>query len=488
VAREPYPHKAQGSLSVSGVSTLALRSIMARLGVYPYGCTEQLISNALPYAVLLGSPELREQAARSPNAAPGDMEKRSGQAISRAIEAIRRGFVSGEGVSLWPGGQADDFVTAYAADFLLTLRENGGAAPEGLTVNLLNILERITLRSPANMRDARIKLYGAWALLRDGRIMTQAVERLEQWCKKNAKGWENDVASVLMADSLAMLRLGGKAQGLLPAAFAPGTGDAMFSDAVARALHATVIMRNFKERRGEIHMEDLLDRAFNTNATTTEMAMTARALLDMAEVPAHASADMKLSCVEYAPGFTAASPQAELVGKSLLTLEAPGCRRYHVELPQNTATTWHAHAVTDAFDHAPLPEAANGLTLQRRYLDDKGQAVSSVRLGDVLTVELVARAEKGAVDNVALVDLLPGGFEPVLEKKAPAAPAPGLIRYERREDRGIFFVNLTTEARAFTYRVRAATKGRFILPAAAASAMYEPETGARTGGGAITVE
>ncbi|MDR2695636.1 MAG: alpha-2-macroglobulin family protein, partial [Deltaproteobacteria bacterium] len=488
VARDPYPYGAQGSLSVAGVSTLALRSLMARLGVYPYGCTEQLISSALPYAALLGVPELREQVVRSPNAAPGDMEKRGSQAISRAVEAIRRGFVSGEGISLWPGGQADDFVTAYAADFLLTLRENGAAAPEGLTVNVLNILERIAMRSPANLYDGRIKLYGAWVLLRDGRIMTQAVERVEQWYKDNTKGWENDIASVMMADSFAMLRLGRRAQGRLPAAFSPGTGDAVLSSAVARALHATVVMRNFRERREEIQAADLLDRAFNTNATTVEMAMTARALLAMAEAAAPVPADMRLSCMEYASGFSAASAQAELLGKSLLTLEAPGCRRYRVELPPSTQATWHAHAMTDAFDRTPPPEASSGLTLQRRYLDGKGQAVSSARLGDVLTVELTARAEKGAISNVALVDLLPGGFEPVLEKKAPATPVPGLIRYERREDRGIFFVNLTTQQRTFTYRVRAATKGRFTLPTAAASAMYEPETGARTGGGFITVE
>jgi uncharacterized protein YfaS (alpha-2-macroglobulin family) len=485
--RDPYPYGAQGSLSVSGVSTLALRSLMARLGEYPYGCTEQLISRALPYAALLGTPELREQIVRSPNDAPGDMEKRSNQAINRAIDAIRRGFVSGEGVSMWPNGQADDFVTAYAADFLLTLRENGGAVPEGLTGNVLNVLESIAMRSPVTVSDGRIKLYGAWILLRDGRIMTQAVERIEQWYKENAKNWEQDIASVLMADCFAMLRLGRRAQGRLPAAVSP-TGDAMLSHTVARALHATVILRDFKERRAEIQTGELLDRAFNTNATTVDMAMTARALLAMADASAHVSADMRLSCVEYGPGFTAAPAQAELLGKSLLTLEAPGCRRYHVELPQNNTVAWHAHAVTDGFDRIPLPAAAKGLTLQRRYLDGKGQAVSSAKLGEVLTVELVARAEKGVIPNVVLVDLLPGGFEPVLEKKAPATPVPGLIRYERREDRGIFFVNLTTEPRTFTYRVRAATQGRFTLPAAAAAAMYEPESGARTAGGSITVE
>ena len=487
VSRDLYPYEAQSTLSVSGISTLAIRSVMSRLETYPYGCTEQLISRALPHAALFGMPELRQQILRNPNARPDEMVKQSNSAINQAINAIRRSY-SYDGVSLWPGGESNDFVTAYAADFLLTLQEYGGAAPEGLTRNLLDSLENIVSRSPANLYDGRVKLYGAWILLRDGRIMTQAVERLEQWYKDNANGWENDLASVLMADSFAMLRLGKRSQTRLPATFSPATGDTMLSSTVARSLHAMVVTRNFKDRRGEIREAELLEGAFNTKATTADMAMTARALLAMTKDSSPIPADIMLTCTEYSPGFTADAAKAELLGKSLLALEAPGCRRYQAELPQTNTATWHAHVMADGFDRSPLPESASGLVLQRRYLDAKGQPVSSAKLGDVLTVELVVQTEKGSANNVALVDLLPGCFEPVLEKKTPANPVPGLIRYERREDRGIFFVNLTTEPRTFTYRVRAATKGKFILPSAAASAMYEPAVGARAGGGSISVQ
>lgn len=61
--------------------------------------------------------------------------------------------------------------------------------------NLLDTLESPWGRLPADMADARIKLYAAWILQRDGRIMTQDLERLEQWLKDNAKGWENDIAA-----------------------------------------------------------------------------------------------------------------------------------------------------------------------------------------------------------------------------------------------------------------------------------------------------
>ena len=105
----------------------------------------------------------------------------------------------------------------------------------------------------------------------------------------------------------------------------------------------------------------------------------------------------------------------------------------------------------------------------------------------MITVELAVQASS-EISNVVLVDLLPGGFEPVLEKNGQSQPQDGLIRYERREDRGIFFIDLNGERQTFTYKVRAASRGRFVLPTAAAEAMYNPAINARTGGGNVAVE
>ena len=50
------------------------------------------------------------------------------------------------------------------------------------------------------------------------------------------------------------------------------------------------------------------------------------------------------------------------------------------------------------------------------------------------------------------------------------------------------FVDLNGERQTFTYKVRAASRGRFALPAASAEAMYNPALNARTGGGNVAVE
>ncbi|MDD4702515.1 MAG: MG2 domain-containing protein, partial [Desulfovibrio sp.] len=173
VARDIYPYEAQGQASVSALPVLGLRSLLDKLDTYPYGCTEQLISRAMPYAALLANPALREIVLRNPKASPELVAKRGNAVISAALDTIRSNYVYYEGVRLWPASPANDFVTAYAGDFLLTLRESGVAVPEGLTRNILDDLERIVQRTPVDIDDGRIKVYGAWVLLRDGRIMTQ---------------------------------------------------------------------------------------------------------------------------------------------------------------------------------------------------------------------------------------------------------------------------------------------------------------------------
>lgn len=484
VKRNPYPFEAQGQASVGGMPVLALRALIGRLDTYPYGCTEQLISKAMPYAALLGAPELRQEVLLNPNISPETILKRGNKLISAALSTIMGSFVHYEGVGLWPGSPSDDFVTAYAADFLLTLRDSGTVTPEGLTQNLLNTIESNVGRSPTDMSDARVKLYGAWILQRDGRIMTQELERIEQWLKDNQKGWENDIAAAFLADSFDMLRLRRRAEQRMPASIAPND-DYFLSNGAARALHALMIVRHFPEKRKQLRMADLLDSAFSTDADTVDRALMARTLLVMGQGDAAKLGKLTLTCQEYAQGFSPAEGKASPLGGALV-LDAPGCTRYRVEMAQG-APQLSLLVTTEGFDRTPLSDASNGITLQRRYLDARGEAVASAKLGDVVTVELAVQGST-FISNVVLVDLLPGGFEPVLEKSGESQPQEGLIRYERREDRGIFFVNLSGERQTFTYRVRAASRGRFILPAATAEAMYNAAINARTGGGNVSVE
>ena len=67
----------------------------------------------------------------------------------RAVESA----LSWRGVSLWPGEEPDLLVTAYAADFLLTLQECGLSVPGGMHTGVFNALERAADKVPASLEE-----------------------------------------------------------------------------------------------------------------------------------------------------------------------------------------------------------------------------------------------------------------------------------------------------------------------------------------------
>ncbi|MGX8718544.1 MAG: alpha-2-macroglobulin family protein, partial [Desulfovibrio sp.] len=481
--RDMYPFEQKSTLTVASAEHLAMRSLAARLGTYPYGCTEQLISRAFPYAASLNDAAMLDLFQSGKGMDPAKMRRERERALLTAVEAIERCF-NGYQVSLWSGSEGDPFVTAYAADFLLTLRENGRAVPENLLRRILNTLESQSGNDPYNAGDARIKAYACWLLLRDGRVVTQHVDNLEKWLDENAEGWKGDVTAALLADSNAMLRRSSRARKLMPAplhASGEGYAGSMLTKGAAVGLYHAVIARPFWQDAQRADMDELRDAALNPHATTTEMALTGRALASLASA-SPASDAVALSCTE-----PSGIGKAQALG-SILELDAPGCRKFHLEVKDASRVenlSWIL--ATDGFDHDVPDTISNGMELKRRYLDSKGQEAASARIGEVLTVELTVSAGT-PVKNVVLVDLLPGGLEPVLERDGEAPSADGLVRFERREDRGIFFINLEGDAaQTYTYRVRAVTAGKFIVPAATAEAMYAPDRNATTGGGYMDI-
>lgn len=479
-----YPYQAVTRATLSTGPLTALRAVFARLDAYPYDCAEQRISQAFPYAALSAVPALRASVLAADPASHKDGTDAAGRRIAAAVQTIQRCFVENEGVGFWPGGKADDFLTAYAADFLLTLRENGGIAPEPLTRNLLDALQRLAVRPPASAHDARVRIYAVWVLLRDGRIMTQEVRELERWCRASLADWERDAVATLLADSLAMLRLDRQARDMLPPRIAAPAGDAVFTPAVLHGLHALALSRHFPERRVDIPVESLVRYAV-TDANTLELSFLARGLLALGATPPPLPPDTRLTCAEVAPGFPPVTAQAVAEG-SVLTLDAPGCTRFETSAPAGEG--WRLQLLTDGYPRSPQPEKAQGLEVRRRFLDERGEAVLSAPVGALLTVEISLRSDSAARENIVITDLLPGGLEPVLEKDDSLPQGDGLLHRQRREDRCLFFVNATPTTATYRYRVRAATRGTFALPPVSAEAMYDAATRASADGGRFVVD
>ena len=152
-----------------------------------------------------------------------------------------------------------------------------------------------------------------------------------------------------------------------------------------------------------------------------------------------------------------------------------------------------------------LAPSENGFSLKRSYLDAKGNAATSFKAGDMVTVKIEVTA-KQAQQWVAMVDPIPAGFEVINPKLAsggtdkntqqPANPDPWARRWgyvtwdhqELRDDRVQWFADrMSAGSYQLTYQARATIDGTFSAMPATIEAMYQPDVRARTARAVISV-
>jgi uncharacterized protein YfaS (alpha-2-macroglobulin family) len=131
----------------------------------------------------------------------------------------------------------------------------------------------------------------------------------------------------------------------------------------------------------------------------------------------------------------------------------------------------------EGFDLKPPQEAVReGLEVIRDLLGSDGKPVQQLKTGEGVTVRIrVRNLGKEARSDVAVLDLMPGGFEIEAENLKPGkGTVPGAEFVEVREDRNVFFIYLqAAETKTFTYRIKPVCAGEFNVPPAFAEAMYD---------------
>jgi len=149
----------------------------------------------------------------------------------------------------------------------------------------------------------------------------------------------------------------------------------------------------------------------------------------------------------------------------------------------------------------PLDGAAaeRGFAVEREYLDARtGQPVKSLKVGQVVKVRVTVKTAAPQT-HVAVVDRLPAGLEPVLDRFDPA-PAQAIRSWwnehgrtrwahrQLRDDRVELFADvLAAGSSRQEYLARATSAGTFVVPPAMAEAMYRPALHGRSGAATLTV-
>jgi uncharacterized protein YfaS (alpha-2-macroglobulin family) len=422
----------------------------------------------------------------------------------------------GYAFSSWPHGyDGDMFLLAYAADFLTTAREMGVFLPHNLDRSVMDSLRDWASSSPTSLDTARIKAYAAWVLTRNGVLTSNIMATLTAWLDRYQKDWKSDLTAVFMAGCWQLMMERDEAARLLDGyRFEPGRSQPRSGYGIdslsERAFHLSVLAAHFPDRldtpeTGAL-LDEILELARARVYVTISAAQTARALMLYSRGATPPAAEDAITILD-ANGAVLPMPEARYNHHVLETALEAGEEGNPLladmaSLVFRTAGSAFWQTESTGFDRAfPAEPLAQGMELERQLRTPDGQPVVSVKAGDEVVMVIRARSHGNALNDVAITDLLPGGFEMILAEggqevdsgtalgRMPQDVSLQVNHAERREDRLLLFPSLNPrQDGVYRYRVRAAVRGVFTLPPLYGEAMYDPTIRARSATGTIVVE
>lgn len=486
--RKLWPDLMKRDLAVAQTPLVLARGLDSWLGGFPHLCSEQLISKAIPGLIAREHPEMFASA-------PDDAQ------FNAMYQTLASRQNSDGGLGLWMATpEADDFVTAYAGLFFVEAGERGVAVPADLVQANTRYLTTLAADLDTNaLHDLRVRALATYVLTRRGQVTTNYLAGLEDALDTNfADTWKKDVTATLIAATYAQMKQDKVAEQRMQEVLArlrtPFTlenwWNGWYDDpAIQDALSMYLIARHFPKTLKALPpgaQERLVAPIEAGLNNTLSSAMT---VLSLAQIADTSGAGDQLATI--ALEALDAKDQVQAFGdvQGWWKRGGFGVDAARVRIGQANAPTWYA-LVDSGFDRAPpLKENAQRIELSRDYLDDANKATTTMRQGDEIEVQLRLRSLDGSTQsNVAIVELLPGGFE--LVEQTATAPDPGgavdvaarvarpgsdlvLDYLDLREDRIVLYATLRGEVRTFRYRLKATAAGRFAIPPLHAAGMYD---------------
>ena len=480
------PGTAVVSVALSRTPGIDVPALLRALDKYPYGCIEQTTSRALPLlyyndVALLGY---------------GPADPRIGDRVQDAVYRIVDMQLYDGSFGMWGpfGNAAAEWLQSYALDFLLRARDQQMAVPAASLQRGLTWLNRSADRLSPNAQAY------AWYVLAKAGLADPGRVRYFQDTKgseiKGGLAWAQLAAALNQVGEPGRARL---AFGLARQHIDERDPNDYYGSPLRNRAALLTLASEAGGREGVSQVaasvrEGLTARIDDT--TTQEQAwlvLAARALAG--------GGDFAYS-VDGVSTKSASEPV--VINPDQATIDR-GLRVRN----DGERSVW-MQVTARGVPRDPQPAGANGLSVTRRHLTFAGDPadLARVRQNDRLIVSVRGRNLEGGYHEVALLDLLPAGFEieSVLnEETAKSFPFLSKLTVPRiaegRDDR--FFASFDLGDRPYrtwwdsttrfgnsyhvAYIVRAVTPGTFALPAANVSDMYAPRVYARSAMGSVTV-
>ncbi|MGB8901088.1 MAG: alpha-2-macroglobulin [Methylocella sp.] len=473
------------SLAVSALAGIDVPALLQALDRYPYGCSEQTVSRALP---LLYVNKLANSEALG-------IDPDTDQRIREAIERVLARQDSNGAFGVWSAADADDmWLHAFVTDFLTRARENGFDVPQKKFDAALERLRNLLANSSEISAGQGAPIaYAAYVLARNGR---QVMGDLRYLADAKIDSFETPLARAHLAAALALLGDRPRAEAVFakaterlstlgnPLYSIPDYGSRLRDGAGLLALAVETQMPAAEILRASKIVEDARAKtAFSSTQENGFMVLAAEALADKSKTIA-----LSVDGEPQQGAIFRTWRAAALAGKTA-TIANSG------QAPVSVVLTTSGNPLT------PEPAAEQGYRIERSYytLDGKPVEPTAIKQNDRFVIALTVTEYEAAFSRLLLVDLLPSGLEidnPDLFEggstealsflKKTVEPA----HTEYRDDRFVAaFARDGHDKANFTvaYIVRAVTPGHYVSPPATIEDMYRPERFGRTAYGAIDI-
>ncbi|PZR71784.1 MAG: alpha-2-macroglobulin [Chthoniobacterales bacterium] len=486
ITRDMYPEFRKLIASVSALPLGLAHGLDVYLKEFPHGCSEQITSGAFCRLVLA-------------NEADFGLDRKDVNAQLENVFSVLRRRQNDRGAFGYWGpekGAGIDFMSVYAMHFLIEAKAAGFAPPPEMFTSGLRNLQAMVAKEPGGLDDARTVAYAIYLLSREGVVTTNYILNLRDYLDKNfEKTWAQDLTGVYLAGALHILKKEDEA-GKLIARYKIGQHDKreitdFYQPLGADSQYIAILAREFPARLKKLsapEFENILKPVSEGSFNTLSAAYAVLALKSYSQMVAQNPPELTIEEIDKAKKAKALTSGKKLLQRTNFSGDA-GAIRFRSATPLNPPGAFY-QVIEAGFDRQISNKTiADGLEIYRELLDKSGKPVTTTQLGDVITVKLRVRSlRQESITNVAVVDLLPGGFEIVGSSLSPGISSINGVDYvEVREDRAVFYATVPTQTLEITYQIKSCNRGSFVVPPVFAESMYDRNVKARGLGGKISV-
>lgn len=456
---------ARMTIDISPRPSVQLGPALEEMIDYPYGCVEQTTSQLFS---LLYAPRILTSA----------RAKQIEPMVQAGIARLWSMQTRSGGLSYWPGGaKASMWGTAYASSCLLEARNAGYKIDPRFMKELLEYLQSRLKTTDEDAPDINTQ-----ALI--CRVLSMFDHPPHGWMARLAERKKQlDLAGLAhLAGAFWAAGRKDRALAILPKqppakAVATTTAGRLTSQVRQEAIWLSVLLDIAPADAIVPRLAGRLDKARRNGrwASTLENAGAIAALTRYQAMTAKDKPEFT-GTIEAAQGRPIPFDHTKPVSHKFAKVAAP-----IIVSSAGSGTIYVAVSSEGLAKEGVVRPYSRQLSLERRWSDRDGKPVdpAKLRVGDLVRVQITIRSPLARVNNIAVVDALPGGMEVENPRLATSAAGGGQTGHtpdhvEFLDDRVVLFCTAGPAKRIFRYALRATTAGRFHLPPIQASCMYDP--------------